>query len=50
MDPGQGVASAQVVADPGEDLIVFEELVELGQLGLELKAELGTRAKRSTGS
>ena len=40
VDPGQGVAAAQVVADAGEDLVVVEQLVELGQLGLELQAEL----------
>ena len=40
MDPGQGVPAAQIVADAGEDQVVVEQLVELGQLRLELQTEL----------
>ena len=40
VDAGHGVAPAEVVADAGEDLIVVEESIELGQPGLEPEAEL----------
>src|SRR5512135_1886164 len=49
VDGGQGVAPSQIGADAGEQLVIIEEAIELGQLGLELQPELGDEAEEIDG-
>jgi hypothetical protein len=49
MDGGQGVAAGQVGVDAGEDLVIVEEPIELGQLRLELQAKLRDESEKVDG-
>jgi hypothetical protein len=44
-----GVPSRQVGPDASDDLIILEEAIELGQLGLEVQAELREQGEQIDG-
>ena len=49
MGPGVRVPAGQVVPHPGEQLVVVEQAVELGQLRLEPEAESGDEGEQVGG-
>ena len=49
MGGGLGVAPSEIGADAGEQLVIIEESIELGQLGLELQPELGDEGEEIDG-